>query len=323
MYEYKSFMRTYLLEYIEYRTACDSWHEHSGAILQRIDYFLRTAYPEWQALTQRMVDEWCSKKESENAITWAGRVAQMRVLLRFLENRGYISGLSVPDASDVCYSASARRPPNTLSFESISRFFKACDNLRGYRSSTRYHMYRRLIIPVLFRMLYSTGMRPCEARHLTTDDVDLSEGVLLIRNSKNGDGRLIALHPSMTELMARYDAAMAKICPLRNLFFPNWDGGTLKRSFIIENFKSIWHSCNAENATAYDFRHNFATANINSWIGLGDGFHDRLVYLSKYMGHSKLESTAYYYSVVPALAGILESKCEEALEDIIPEVDYE
>lgn len=71
-------------------------------------------------------------------------------------------------------------------------------------------------------------------------------------------------------------------------------------------------------------RHNYAIQNTNSWISAGFEFIDKLLYLSKSMGHTSLDSTRYYYSIVPALAGIIEEKSEGSFDDIIPEVpDYE
>lgn len=59
-----------------------------------------------------------------------------------------------------------------------------------------------------------------------------------------------------------------------------------------------------DNCRPYDFGHNYATTDINRWIGIELAFDDRLVYLSKSMGHRSLESTAYY-SLTPALADVL------------------
>jgi Phage integrase family. len=43
---------------------------------------------------------------------------------------------------------------------------------------------RRIIVPVFFRLLYSSGIRTTEARLLRADDVNLDDGVLNIRHSK-------------------------------------------------------------------------------------------------------------------------------------------
>ena len=38
------------------------------------------------------------------------------------------------------------------------------------------------------------------------------------------------------------------------------------------------------------------------------------------MGHTSLESTRYYYSIVPALANAIEEKSGSSFDDLIPEV---
>ena len=38
------------------------------------------------------------------------------------------------------------------------------------------------------------------------------------------------------------------------------------------------------------------------------------------MGHTSLESTRYYYSLVPTLAAIIQDKTEAGFNDIVPEV---
>jgi integrase len=63
-------------------------------------------------------------------------------------------------------------------------------------------------------------------------------------------------------------------------------------------------------------RHNYATENINSWTDCGFDFNDKLLSLSKSMGHSTVEGTKYYYSLVPGFADILEANSD----DVIPEV---
>ena len=45
---------------------------------------------------------------------------------------------------------------------------------------------KAIVDPVLFRMLYGTGLRISEALKLTISDVDTRAGTLRIRDSKNG-----------------------------------------------------------------------------------------------------------------------------------------
>jgi len=79
-----------------------------------------------------------------------------------------------------------------------------------------------------------------------------------------------------------------------------------------------------EKSKHLDFtRHNYAVENINQWIGEGFEFYSKLVYLSKSMGHSSLESTKYYFSLVPAMADILLELTGCDFDNIVPEVEYE
>ena len=56
------------------------------------------------------------------------------------------------------------------------------------------------------------------------------------------------------------------------------------------------------------------------WIGDGFAFDDKLTCLSKSMGHTTLESTRYYYSVVPGLSDIVLKKTEDGFNELVPEV---
>ena len=70
----------------------------------------------------------------------------------------------------------------------------------------------------------------------------------------------------------------------------------------------------------YEFRHHYAVENINRWVGRGFEFHDRLVFLSKSMGHTTVESTKYYYSIVPGLSKIIKEQTQAGSEWMMPEV---
>ena len=51
----------------------------------------------------------------------------------------------------------------------------------------------------------------------------------------------------------------------------------------------------------YDLRHTFATHRLYQWVKEGKDINACLAYLSEYMGHSNLESTAYYIHLLPTL----------------------
>jgi len=74
---------------------------------------------------------------------------------------------------------------------------------------------------VLFRLLYSCGLRTCEARKLLVKDVDLVEGQLFIRNSKGPKDRMVWLGKDMVNLCRKYHTQVSRIYLHREFFFPS------------------------------------------------------------------------------------------------------
>lgn len=320
MREFRSFLAPQIRQFIHYRQASQCWSGSSEKNLAYFDRYCRENYPGADALTQEMVDGWCRKRDTENRSSCGTRIGPVRSFVSFLNMRG-LSSVHPPKPTG---HAKRSYVPHAFTEEELARFFQECDSVKACgRKNSR---VRKLTIPVFFRLLYSSGIRTNEARLLMRSDVSLPDGVLDIRQSKGYNQHYIVLHGSMLELMRRYDAAVGALMPGREYFFPSSRNGHYNSGWVTGTFSQLWEKANpsSSHASAYDLRHNYAITNINRWAGQGFEFHDRFVYLSKSMGHSKLESTRYYYSIVPALAKVLDEKTGESSEWMIPEVpDYE
>lgn len=121
-----------------------------------------------------------------------------------------------------------------------------------------------------------------------------------------------------------YDQSISKYIPNRVYFFSKRDGiNHISRERVNHYFRLIWEKVSSEYANPYAFRHNYAIENINSWTGDRYQFFDKFVYLSKSMGHTNLESTKYYYSLVPGLADTIKQYSNDSFDGLVPEVDYD
>ena len=209
--------------------------------------------------------------------------------------------------------------PHAFTQEELTRFFHECDHIPVI-NNRKETLIRKMTIPVFFRLLYSSGIRTNEARLLPRENVDLERGILDIQYSKGHDQHYIVLHDSMLEIMRRYDKAVGELMPGRKYFFPSIRNSHFNRGWVTKNFNLLWRKANTSHATAYELRHHYAVANINRWVGQGFGFHDRLVFLSKSMGHTTVESTKYYYSIVPGLSEVIREQTEASSEWMMPEV---
>ena len=209
--------------------------------------------------------------------------------------------------------------------------FKAVDELptTGIKNNPlvdKMLLVRAIEAPVLFRMLYSTGIRVNEIRWLHRDDVDLENGIIYVRRSKGYYERIIALHPAMTELLCKYDRLIRKEVPDTEIFFPNADGSMHNSAWIRVNFKALWYKYNPKPADGsrevvpYVFRHNYAIENIMSWDQRGYNADKKMVALSKSMGHRGIQSTQYYFHLVPRFADLLDEKEGASVSEIIPDI---
>lgn len=98
------------------------------------------------------------------------------------------------------YPAGQQYVPHIYTPEELRRFFAETDKCRLCPEVP----YRHLVMPEFFRLLLSCGLRCSEARLLTVRDVDLHQGILTVRDSKNHNSRLVPMPESMTLRLRRY-----------------------------------------------------------------------------------------------------------------------
>jgi len=320
MRKFQSFLSTLMESYVAFRKAGGCWNEVTyGANLYIFDRYCFEQHPNAIELSQEMVNGWCSQRATESNNSCRNRTAVVSSFVDYLRkrNKTSVEPPVLPKNEKCTYI------PHAFADDELFNFFQACDNLQDTPRSIII-LSRKITVPVFFRLLYSSGIRTNEARMLRVSDVNLVEGVLNIERSKGLAQHYIALHETMLVLMREYDTAIRELFPTREYFFPFRNGYTpLNRKWVQTNFSVARYKKNTTNATAYDLRHNYAVENINQWIGEGLDFNSKLLYLSKSMGHSKLESTKYYFHLVPALADVIDELSGQSFDEIVPEVEYE
>jgi len=317
---YRSEFSGYIERFINYRKASGSWNEPAyGLNIKLFDHFCADNY-HGKELCQDMVDTWCAKRETENNRSCYTRTLIIREFIDYLQKRKLtdVVPATPPKPEKKKYI------PYAFSNDELSRFFQECDSIVPYKGRFA-SVLKKVTCPVFFRLLYSSGIRTTEARYLRCEDVDLTHGVLNIRQSKGYDQHYVALHESMTELLKKYDQTVSRIQPNRTYFFESLKETHYSRDWVEDNFTFLWVKANGKGGkvVAYDLRHNYAITNINNWAEDTFEFSDKLHYLSKSMGHRWIESTLYYYSIVPRLADTIQEKTEAGFNDIVPEVAYE
>jgi integrase len=300
-------------EYLSYRKECGLATYPTVQLVVFYHHTIRK-WPEDSYLTQQMVDWWAQKREGEN--TWnstRSRVFPLIAFIKWTNSRGWTS-LSVPTLPPPVKSSFV---PHAFTQAEICNLLKSCNEYYARkRDSKSFHMIK-LEFPVMILLMYSSGMRTTEVRLLRTEDVNLSTGVVRIRHTKGYGEHTIVLHDSALEMLRAYDMKIECFIPNRSVFFPTEQDTCRDRTTLTYHWRKLWKIKNEGSTRPYDLRHGYATANIMSW-DTGGSISDKLVALSKSMGHSTIVSTLYYFSLVPGYANKIEKLLGEDFKNIIP-----
>ena len=92
---------------------------------------------------------------------------------------------------------------------------------------------------VLLRLLYGCGLRVSEAVGLLCRDADLENGILTIREAKNGRDRLIPVSESLLKRMRTYRNDTAYWLRENDFFFPAPDRTILSPNTVYHRFRKI------------------------------------------------------------------------------------
>jgi integrase/recombinase XerD len=185
--------------------------------------------------------------------------------------------------------------------------------------------YKTLVFPMLFRVLYCTGIRLSEALNLLLTDVDLENGILLIRKPKNNRDRLVPMSLSLWEEMRKYHSDM-QFCSGYTLFlFPTAKGTNYKRGSIAATFKQVYRDCGIYNRKGvlpriHDLRHSFCTHALEQMVEQGTDVYCAIPYLCEYVGHRDISSTNAYLRLLPERFSDITRQMQEYCPALIPEV---
>ena len=316
-YTFKSLFAERLRGFVEQKNAVGFPYAESSRILRDFDEFCSNRYPFETALTKEICLVWAVRKNTEGNNTFRNRLMPVREFARYLNRNGDTAFVLSANFA----KKGARHIPHIYSEEEIAALWDVLDQLKPRKG----YPIRHLVIPMLVRLLYCCGLRPCEARKIRVDDVDLESGRLNILESKGHKSRIVMMADDVTQMCRQYDEAVSKLMPKRKLFFPNSNGNFytktwLEKTFRIAKAKAGIKASGEHPPRLYDFRHTFATHRLYQWMRDGKDITAMLPYLSTYMGHEQLSDTYYYIHLVPGLFEEMAGFNYSASENLLPEV---
>lgn len=238
------------------------------------------------------------------------RLSVVRGFARHL--KAFDPATEVPSA-DLLHWQECRAVPYIYSDEDIAALMAAA---RALTPKLRAATYEALV-----GLLMVTGARISELINLDREDVDWDEGVLVIRYTKFGKCRELALHPSTVEALEAYSQVRDKLCPTPKSasFFVSTLGKRLVYVTVQQVFHRLVRSVGLEARSKsglprlHDTRHTFACATLVGWYRAGLDVEAQMPLLSTWMGHTRPEKTFWYISAVPELLSLAAQRREQAV----------
>lgn len=235
------------------------------------------------------------------------RLTAVRGFARYMA--GIDAGTEIPPAGLVSYGA-RRRIPYLFSDEDVVAVVAAA------RASTPF-AFRAETLETLIGLLAATGMRVGEALRLDLADIDWSDAVILVRNTKFAKGRNVPVSASSIEALVRYRRRRDEMRPATTRFFVSMAGMPVDYARFHRTFrKAVIAAGIGEGARArpriHDLRHAFAVRTLLGWYRTGCDVEALLPRLSTYLGHREPRFTYRYLTATPELLGYAASRLEAA-----------
>jgi integrase len=187
-----------------------------------------------------------------------------------------------------------RPPPYVFTDEEIRRLFCVIDTQPLSENSNR-----ALVDPVLFRVLYATGVRLSEALNLELRDFDPARATLEVRDTKNHENRVVPVTGRLAATLESYIAAAhPEPEPVHKLFYTGDPSRSADNSTVYNRLRRYLSDADIPHFPGgphiHSLRHGFAVQNLRRWAADGADLTAMLPYLSAYMGHTDLRGTQYY-----------------------------
>lgn len=254
-------------------------------------------------LTVALAMAWAKASQRATPLTWARRIEILRGFARFCLRED--PATEIPPRG-LFGPAHRRLVPHIYTEAELCALLEASDGLAptgGLRSAT---------CRCVFGLLAAAGLRISEALTLTMADVDLHNGVLLIREAKFHQQRLVPLHPSVTYSLRAYARRRDQLVPRPccDRFFLRDDGSGANQAGIRYALQALCQQLDLQPRGDYprhrlhDMRHTFIVRSILRFYERGVDIDSAMLVLSTYVGHAKVSDTYWYVTGIPELMAI-------------------
>ena len=212
--------------------------------------------------------------------TMACKSYSIRFFLRYL----YSHSLILIDVDEIL-------EPIRLGPSKVKEVFSEKEIRRILQGLTKPQISKRT--RAIIELMYATGIRRQELIDLDFFDIDLAQGLLMVRKGKGNKDRVVPVNKRAGELIGGYmkDLRERYATPTSKALFIDNQGGRLK----VGNIQAIFYNLNkrlspSKPLTSHALRHAIATHLLRAGLDIA--------YVSRFLGHSTIESTRIYTHIL-------------------------
>ena len=192
MSEFHSCFAKKLNEYVGFRCSLGFSRDHQNHLL-KFDQYCIQFHPTACVLTAELVKGWIKYEVNSQHGSIQHKQSAIRGFAKFLG----------PDAYFLTENYGTHKRnfrPYLLSDDELTAFFAVADNLER-----PWDPFYAESAGVIFRLLYTCGLRPPEVRKIRRKDINFKTGEVFINQSKQSKDRIVVASQDMTALMKQYD----------------------------------------------------------------------------------------------------------------------
>ncbi len=307
-----------IVAFIQFKRSLGFIYKTEEGILYRFSVFSMDYVIICREVPLQLVEGWLALRKNEKANNQKTRGNVVLQMLDFASNHGYI----------VHFPVLLRRIhvpkyiPYIFTKKELALFFYACDHVRIYPGTSRHHT-----IPILFRLIFSCGLRASEAANLKCSDVDFTGDVITIKGGKNGKDRLIPLSDSMAKNLEQFYNRYHVGATKAKYFFKGKYRNKLNRHRIYHWFRicleaaGIHHLGKGKGPRLHDLRHSFCVHSLKKMQRQGMDLYASLPILSTYVGHASTNETQHYLRLTAEFFSDILDQVNRQCRGIIPSVE--
>jgi len=316
-YTYYSTLAASIMGLIDEKRRSGYAYNSNENVLKELDTFCIQSGYTCETVVKELSDAWSIQKATEGLNARNIRISALRQLSKYIFSLGKEAYLPRRLQSKETSVAHVFTPAELFSF------FEALDSMRPTQIASGARILNEC--KVLFRLYYCCGMRLSEPLNLTWHCVDLDVGSLRILQSKGDKDRIIWIADDINSMLQQYRDYIGQECPGCEWVFPGIKIDIHLNDVSVRNyFRRAWYSTPysilSNPPTVKSFRHTFVVDRLNSWMESGENIQNKLQYLSKFLGHSSIHESLYYYHQVEQGWKIVRQK-DRTSDQVIPEVN--